>query len=553
MDFLPQPREGPGVERVSAAKLGLAGGVEGTPHALPRLTPMQREIPMQRRHLLLGAGAVLSAPPAVLAQSPPPPATPFSAEQVTERARQLATQSPRPRQADLPARFADLDYDGYRRIRFDADQALWRGEGLPFQLQPHHRGFLFREKVLLYEVVEGEVRPIPYQAAQFRFEGVEAPQADADLGFAGFRLLTALNRPDHFDEVCVFLGASYFRAVGRDQAYGISARGLALGTATPAGEEFPAFTAFWLERPGPRARAVRLHALLESDSVTGAYLFDIMPGDATIMQVQATLFARRDIARVGIAPGTSMFFFGPQAPRQDAPGGGADFRPAVHDSDGLLMRTGEGEALWRPLTNPRALQGSGFRDSAPQGFGLVQRRRDFANYQDLEAQYHRRPDLWVEPLGDWGAGEVHLVEIPTRSEIHDNIYAAWSPQAGLIGGRAAQFSYRLHWRAGAPDGAHLRFAATRLGSAGGTARLFVLDTSPLPSLAGPPPEPALEPMVEASAGTLRDIVLQPNPETGGWRLAFVLDPGRAPLVELRARLRRGETAMSETWLYRWTA
>lgn len=514
---------------------------------------------MRRRNLLIGSGgALLGAPPLVRAQTPAPPpaeapAAPFTADQVTELARQLSTQPPRPRQADLPARFADLDYDGHRRIRFDPGQALWREEGLPFRMQPHHRGFLFREKVALHEVVEGQARPIPYQAAQFRFEGVEAPPADADLGFAGFRLLCALNRPDHFDEVCVFLGASYFRAVGRGQAYGISARGLALGTATPAGEEFPAFTAFWIERPGPHARSIRVHALLESDSVTGAYLFDITPGEATIMQVRAIVFARRDLARVGIGPGTSMFFFGPHAPRQGAPAGEFDFRPAVHDSDGLMMRSGQGEQLWRPLTNPRALQGSGFQDTAPQGFGLIQRRREFSHYEDLEARYHRRPDLWVEPLGDWGAGEVHLVEIPTRSEIHDNIYAAWSPLAGLIAGRPAEYHYRLHWRGDSTNMALLRFASTRLGGAGANARRFVLDSSALPPLASLPQEPPVEPVVEASAGTLRDVVLEPNPETGGWRLAFVLDRGRAPLVELRARLKRGETALSETWVYRWTA
>jgi periplasmic glucans biosynthesis protein len=509
---------------------------------------------MQRRNLLLGSGAaMLAAPPLVLAQTPPAeapaaPPPPFTAEHVTEMARQLSTQPPRPRQAGLPARFAELDYDGYRRVNFDAEQAFWRTEGLPFRMQPHHRGFLFREKVALHEVVDGQARPIPYQAAQFRFEGVEAPPLDADLGFAGFRLLYALNRPDHFDEVCVFLGASYFRAVGRGQAYGISARGLALGTATSAGEEFPAFTAFWIERPGPHARSVRVHALLESDNVTGAYIFDITPGEDTVMQVRAIVFARRNIARVGIAPGTSMFFFGPHAP-----GGEPDFRPAVHDSDGLMMRSGQGEHLWRPLTNPRALQGSGFRDTTPQGFGLVQRRRGFDDYQDLEALYHLRPDLWVEPLGDWGTGEVHLVEIPTRSEIHDNIYAAWAPQAGLIAGRPAEYHYRLHWRGRSEDTALLRFASTRLGGAGGNARRFVLDTSPLPPLASLPEEPPVEPVVAASTGTLRDVVLQPNREMGGWRLTFVLDPGRAPLVELRARLKRGEMVLSETWLYRWTA
>lgn len=498
---------------------------------------------LPRRSLLFAGGAVLGPARGARAQAEAPPGTPFAAEKVVEMARVLAAEPPRPRQADLPRAFAELTYDGYRRVNFDAAQALWASAGLPFQMQPHHRGFLFQEKVVLHEVVEGVARPLRYSSSQFRFDGVEAPPPDADLGYAGFRLLYPLNRPDHFDEVAVFLGASYFRAMGRGQVYGLSARGLAIATASPAGEEFPAFTEYWIERPGAASRSIRVHALLESASLTGAYQFLITPGNSTLMEVQSTLFPRRNIARPGIAPCTSMFFFGPQSP-----GNPRDFRPAVHDSDGLLMRTGAGAHIWRPLTNPRELQVSGFQDTSPQGFGLLQRRRGFAEYQDLEAAYHRRPGLWVEPQHDWGAGEVHLVEIPTRSEIHDNITCAWVPSAGLTAGREARFNYRLHWSADGEGTALARFQSTRVGSAEG-GRLFVLDTTPIVAA----PDLGLQPVVETSAGTLRDVVLQPNQETGGWRLTFTLEPGRARLAELRARLTRGETLLTETWVFRWTA
>lgn len=504
---------------------------------------------MQRRHLLLGTAAATGALMSGMrgtTQSLPVEARgagDFTATTVPEMARSLAAQPHRRRTDPLPRGFARLDYDSYRRITFDPAKALWAGQGLPFQLQPHHRGFLFQDRVDLFEVAEGRATALAYRAGDFRFDGMAPPEGD--IGFAGFRLLCPLNRPDHFDEVCVFLGASYFRAVGRGQAYGLSARGLALRTADPAGEEFPAFTAFWIERPAAGDAAIRVHALLESESVTGAYRFDITPGDTTRMEVTATLFPRRDIQRVGLAPATSMFYFAPQD-RQ----GVEDFRPAVHDSDGLLMHTGTGEQIWRPLANPRDLQVSGFQDRNPRGFGLLQRSRGFAEFQDLEANYHRRPNLWIEPLDGWEAGEVHLVEIPTRSEIHDNIVAAWSPQRGLKAGAPLALRYRLHWGGQEQaDGRLLRFAATRAARIReGAAQLFILDTAPVPASLAELPEVSLE----ASPGQIRNMALRTNPETGGLRLSFELEPGRARLSELRVRFKRGEVPISESWSWRWT-
>jgi glucans biosynthesis protein len=512
---------------------------------------------MRRRRMILGtlaAPALIASATRGPAQTAPEAAflpTPFGEMTVPSLARALAGQPHRPRTDPLPPFLARLTYDGYRRLVFDPARALWRDAGLPFQLQPHHRGFLFHDRVDIFEVADAHATRLRYRPDAFTYDGKPLADPQEGLGFAGLRLLHPLNRPDHMDEICSFLGASYFRALGRGHVYGLSARGLSINTADPAGEEFPAFTSFWVERPGPADRHVVVHALLESASATGAWHFRIVPGAATVMEVVATIFPRRDIRTVGFSPSTSMFYFAPHDRT-----GISDYRAAVHDSDGLLMRTGAGEQLWRPLSNPPALQLSGFQDEDPQGYGLMQRARSFAEYNDLEAGYHRRPSLWVEPVGGWGAGEVTLVEIPTRSEIHDNIVCAWSPRGGLRAGTPVTLRYRLHWLDQAiGDGRLLRFAATRQGMVDqtpreqGRQRRFVLDTTPgeAAATAGLP-----DAEVTASAGAVENVIVQPNPETGGLRLTFELRPGTARLVELRARLLRGGTAVSETWIYRWT-
>jgi glucans biosynthesis protein len=500
-----------------------------------------------RRHLALLAGSVatLAATRAAPATLGVPVRTSFDPEQVRAIARERAARPHRPQRAPLPRMLDTLDYDGYRGIRFRAEQALWSDLGLGFRVQPHHRGFLFKDRVDLFEVADGQAVALRYDPSQFTYDGA-APGAEVgDIGFAGFRLLHPLNRTDHFDELCSFLGASYFRGLGRGHAYGLSARGLAIRTAHPQGEEFPAFTAFWIERPAPGATRVVLHALLESASVTGAYTITVIPGASTVMEVEAELFPRADVDRIGIAPGTSMFLFNP-----GHRGSFSDYRPAVHDSDGLLIRNGRGEQIWRALANPRALQVSGFQDAAPRGFGLLQRSRAFADFQDLEARYERRPGLWVEPLEDWGRGEVQLVEIPTDSEIHDNIVAAWVPEQGLRAGEPRRLRYRLHWVSDAPEAPPLlRFAATRAGATGqGRAMRFVLDTTPTGGRLDALPRP----QVETSAGSIANAVVQPNPETGGLRLSFEMQPGGARLAELRAGLLVQDRPISETWTHRWT-
>ena len=503
---------------------------------------------MRRRELLFRS-AVLPAAIALAHVTPAraDDATPFDGATVRNLARGLAQQAYKPPDESLPDTLQNLDYQAYRSIRFDPGHALWRGQGTKFTAEFFHRGFLYKQRVDIFEVANGRAVPIRYSPDLFTFDKVKPPTDD--IGFAGFRIHNPINRPDYFDEVCAFLGASYFRAVAKDQGYGLSARGLAIKTADPSGEEFPTFRSFWLERPTKGSNAIVVHALLDSPSAAAAFRFTIRPGVQTLFDTEMALYPRADIAAAGIAPLTSMFLFDANdRTRVD------DYREAVHDSNGLLIRNGKGEQIWRPITNPRELQISTFSDNGPRGFGLMQRGRQLADYQDLEAHYEKRPSLWVEPIGDWGEGVVQLVEIPTNREINDNIVAFWRPHDPLKAKGEYIVNYRLHWGWSiSPSPPLAEVAETRSGvSWDQNNRLFVIDFVGGP-LKGRRTDalPAID--VGASKGRIENPVVEPNPTTGGWRLSFQLDQGSEKVVEMHARLMEGETPLTETWIYRWTA
>ena len=511
---------------------------------------------MQRRALLRGAAFL---PVAVLAPellrnhdasvaetiAPIPGAGRFDASVVKRIARELAAKPYAAPDAKLPDNLGKLTYDQYRTIRFDPAHALWHGGKLPFEVQFFHRGFLYNDRVDIFEVADGQAQPVRYKPELFDLAGLPANAAAGfgDLGFAGFRIHAAFNRADYADEVCVFLGASYFRAVGKNQGYGLSARGLSIKTGDPGGEEFPSFRSFWLERPQADSRAMVIHALLDSPSAAAAYRFTIRPGEETIFDVEMTLYPRVDLDQAGIAATTSMFYF-------DASGrvGIDDYRRAVHDSDGLLMWSGRGEQVWRPLANPKTLQRSEFGDTGLRGFGMMQRKRRFADYDDLEAHYERRPSLWIEPIGDVGDGAVHLVEIPTRGEVDDNVVAFWRPKQKLAAHGEYGFTYRQHWCNDMPLAGELaRFTDTRSGAGNAQGnRRFVLEVTGGSKLKTLPAD--AEPKLEASAtpGKIINPVVQRNPETGGWRVNFELAPGAEKLVELRVRLAGDPDPLSET-------
>lgn len=468
-----------------------------------------------------------------------------------ERARVLAAAPLRTTAGEVPAWLRNLSYDQLRRIEFDTRQSLWAGYGAGFEAQFLHPGFLFDRSVRIWETHAGGVRPVPFRTGLFRYRGVEPGLIPAELGFAGFRLMHPFGgRGEPFQEIGSFAGASYFRFLPAGAAYGLSARGLALDTAADRPEEFPRFSEFWLERPAADDRAVTVLALLESERVTGAYRFHITPGAETVVAVSAELHFRGVPGVVGLAPLTSMFWRGE--------GNGAspdDYRPEVHDSDGLLLHRGSGEWLWRPLANPARLTVATFADEDPRGFGLLQRDRDFEHYQDLEAAYHLRPGLWVEPVGRWGRGGVRLVEIPTRTEFDDNVVACWVPEAAPVPGTPFALEYRLRWFLDGigPPGA--RAIATRRGKSGvhepGFER-FVVDFAggPLADLAAEAPVEAVV-TVDAAAAP-HHVTVQRNRFNGSWRVAFLVRPPAEPRpVELRCFLRRGGEALSETWSHLW--
>ncbi|MEO6103705.1 MAG: glucan biosynthesis protein G [Pseudoxanthomonas sp.] len=474
----------------------------------------------------------------------------FDDRTVPDLAKALAAAVYRPADALLPPSLAKQKYDNYRDIRFDPRHSLWREEKVPFEAQFFHRGFLFPARVDVFTVAGGNALPVVYQADQFNFGPKATAPSENDLGYAGFRLHAPFNNPAYYDEVCAFLGASYFRAVGKGQNYGLSARGLALKTGNPAGEEFPVFKAFWLETPKPGAGSIVVHALLDGPSASGAFRFVITPGVETLFDVSLHLYPRVTLDQAGIAPLTSMFHF-------DASDrvGIDDYRPAVHDSDGLAIFNGVGEQVWRPLQDPSVVQESVFSDENPRAFGLMQRKRDYVDYSDSEASYERRPSLWIEPKGQWGSGSVRLFEIPTADEFHDNIVAFWRPELPLEPGREYCYDYRMHWcgrHAWLPQLATVTGTRIGAGTQPGT-RLVVIDLAggALESL---PDNAQVTSEVSASHGKVVNVVAHAAAGTGGWRVAFELLPGSERSSELRMVLRRPDNSpLSETWLYRWTA
>lgn len=501
-------------------------------------------IKTSRRQLLaLGAGAVAAG--ALPARGWTQAAgTPFSRETVLAEAEALAAAPFQPLPA-TPKELAELDYDTYRQIRYRKQEAIWGVSPTRFSIELFAPGFLFRDLIDIAIVENGLARPLSIGDDSFEVpDPALAPKLTGAGKFAGFRLHYPLNQAEYEDEFVVFQGASYFRAVSEGQLYGLSARGLALDVAEPKGEEFPVFRRFWIERPSAQATSIVVHALLDSESVTGAYRFGIYPARATAMDVSATLFPRRRLTHVGLAPLTSMYLHGPTDPSVPA-----DYRPAVHDSEVLAMTNGHGEAIVRPLMNPETLQVSAFVDQNPGGFGLIQRNRAFHEYQDLEAHYSRRPSAWVAPIGEWGRGNVQLVEIPTKSEINDNIVAYWRPAAALEPGQPFRYAYRLTWPNRAPrpsDVARVVRSARSRRLSDGLPQMVIDYKTALPAS-------ALTLAASASGGEIREALLVENDEIGGVRAFVTFDPGDVKLVELRLELQQNGGRVGETWLFRWLA
>ncbi len=519
---------------------------------------------MNRRNFILSGTASLFAltaaayPASVFAQDTSAQPTPaaeqdFSFDILTERMRAMAAESYSEPAADLPGPLADLDYDGHRAIRYRPDHALWRDAG-QFQLQAFHMGWLFAVPVRIHEIVDGRERVVQFKGTDFEYRPPLDEQAFAGLdlpGVAGFRLHNPLNRADVYDELVSFLGASYFRALGRDSIYGLSARGLAIDTATASGEEFPAFSDFYIQRPLDGDRTILIYAAMNSRRVTGAYEFRITPGTETVMEVAARIFFRDRVERVGIAPMTSMFLFA-----ENNRSAFDDYRNQVHDSDGLKIVRASGEEVWRSLNNPPRLGLSVFGEQSPRAFGLYQRDRHFDSYQDAEASYERRPSLLIEPINDWGRGSIVLVEIPTDLEVNDNIVAFWTPEADVEAGQEMELRYRMRWGSLAEDPALARVVAVRGGHGGNAGatpvegtKKFVVDFEG-GMLSNLRDGDAVQAQLTVTNAELLHTDVARLVENGRWRIfidiANAVDP-----VEFSAHLTLADARISETWAYQW--
>ncbi len=488
------------------------------------------------------------------------PAKAFSFDALKQRARMLAARAyaapPRP----APDVTAKIDYAAHGQIRFLPEAALAAEGPGNFPATFFHLGMFFQKAVKMHAVKHGEAREIIYRADYFDMPADSvARRLPEGVGFAGFRLQESRDgKLDwHKNDWVAFLGASYFRAIGELYQYGLSARGLAVNVANPQppfSEEFPDFTEFWIEEQAESGDAVTVYALLDGPSVTGAYRFRMQRGAAVLMDVESAIFIRQDIARLGIAPLTSMYWFS-ETVKPTA----VDWRPELHDSDGLALWTGKGERLWRPLNNPSALAVSAFGDDRPRGFGLSQRDRVFDHYQD-GVRYDRRPTLWVEPQSGFGRGSVQLIELPTDDEIHDNVNAMWVPDEAAKAGSSFEFKYCLHWSADEPFASPLaRCVATRLGNGGvpGLPRPRGVRKFMVEFLGGPlaklPFGVKPEAVVWASRGEFSYVYTEAVPDNvpGHWRAQFDLTVQGGQPVEMRLYLKNGADTLSETWTYRY--
>jgi len=491
----------------------------------------------------------------------------YVAQRAMDRAR-APFHSPR---AELPRvlRQDNLDYDKYREIRFRRDRALWSADSLPFRVEFFHPGYLYQEPVHVHEFTPTHTQPIRFVQDFFDYGDLHiANLIPVNTGYAGFRVLYALNRPDQLDELGAFLGASYFRLLGKNLRYGESARGLALDSGEgDRPEEFPIFTDWWLGKPQRGDNELHLFAILDSVSCAGAYEFYIRPGDITSASIKAVLFFRetntvaaanhdrKAIKTIGLAPLTSMFWFGKDTERKFD-----DYRPEVHDSDGLLVHMGNGEVFWRPLDNPPATRHQVFSASAPgiRGFGLLQRERNFTAYQDLFNPYQMVPSVWVEPDGNWGDGDLHLVELSTTYEGLDNIVAFWDPRNKPAPLQPFRFGYTLYWEGAEADfkRSENRVVSTRIGpdTQFQGARQFVIDFKG-PKLDTIPEDKPPQAISNCSGGAhIADTLVTRNPFMDTWRVILKMVPpsGSDQAVDLRCTLQQGTNVVSETWVYQWS-
>jgi glucans biosynthesis protein len=468
-------------------------------------------------------------------------------------AAQLALQPYQAPTQQLDPFFEGLKYDGHRQIRYLRDKALFADLGDTYRIEFFHPGWMFKKPVMFYDMKGPQTVDVPFDRKNFEYGELKVP-ADAKnpQGYAGFRVLapdSLVKRPFEF---MVFMGASYYRAVTTQLGYGISARGVAVNTIGGEPEEFPDFTHFWFQQPKVGDKSFKLLALLNGPSITGAYEFESTPGESTEMKIKATLHLRKAVKMLGIAPFSSMFWFGENSHPKPY-----DFRPEVHDSDGLQVEIEGGPSIWRPLDVSRDLRLSIFETDKLKGFGLAERDRDFNNFQDLEAVYHRRPAVWVEPVSGFGTGAVTLVELSTGEETWDNIVAMWSPKKlPATPAEPLKVEYKLNWLDQHEPGTLCKVTSSRRGFVmDSDDHLYVIDFAKgAANGEGKPKDwtPDIDVVLSGGEGKVLDKRVMRNNETGGWRAFFKLDvPEKTNLLEIMMELKDGTKVISERWMYQW--
>jgi glucans biosynthesis protein len=505
----------------------------------------------QRREFLrmaVGGALVASLPSAgssPVASEPLGQPAPFSADTVVKMAVELASKPFKQPEAPLPSMFSDLTFDQYASIRRVPGTAIWSDQKLGFSLEPLHRGFVYTTPITINIVENGMAQKVIYEAGNFDFGKLQPPPVLGDLGFSGLRILKASGQG--FEDVAIFQGANFYRARADAQPFGVTARGLAIRTGDEPGEEFPLFREFWIEKPNPATDTLTLHALLDSTSVTGAFRFTLRPLEATIIDTEATLIARTAVDKLGFAAMAAAYLFSGLDHRLVD-----DVRAAVYESTGLQILTGSGEWLWRPVSNRETLQISAFSDLNPRGFGLLQRSRSFDAFYDDETHWELKPSLWIEPIGDWGEGDLRLLEIPAAAETNENVIALWRSKAGMAGATSVMVAYRQFWCWSPPSRPPLASCvSSRRGKVGNRQRFAVEMEGDL--FADPAKAAAASADVHAAPGKIVSVRLFPNKDRRSVRVVFDLDPGSDTYSELRLTLRVDNQPASETWLYRWTA
>ncbi len=497
----------------------------------------------------VGVEARADGPAAAPAGFPLGPPTPFDPAMVTDMARSLARQPYKALPADLPEAFKSLTYDQYVAVHLRPGATLWANDNIGFALEPLHRGFIFSTPMQINLVADGAARRLSYDAALFDFGKLSPPANLGDIGFSGFRILAPREQGGFF-ELATFQGASFFRAVGQGQEPGTMARALAIRTADPRGEEFPAIRSVWIERPTLAADTLVIYAIIDSESVSGAYRFTLRPGEATLIDTECTLFARTTLDHYGIAAMSATHLSGAiDKTRID------DLRPNVGEIDGLQILTGKGEWLWRPVSNPTTLQTSTFIDENPRGFGFLQRDRNFDDYQDDDQHWENRPSLWIEPIGDWSFGGVQLVEIPTESDVNDNIIAYWRPKAAAERRRGNFLrlpAVLVQTAAGAAASRDGRFVALRDG-AGARSTAAFWSNSQARFSGRAKRQDDFKPNLSVSPGSIVFVRTFTSADQETFRVLFEIDPGGESYSELRLVIEAEGKPVSETWIYRWTA